>query len=40
MVILGQCVELRPRRATFDTQGYHGDMKRMIFQARITGLWV
>ncbi|MCP5115988.1 MAG: hypothetical protein GY953_34600 [bacterium] len=40
LVILGKCVELRPRRAVFDAQGYHGDLETMAFQARITGLWV
>jgi len=40
MVVVGKCVELRPRRAIFETQGYHADLERMIFQARITGLWV
>lgn len=40
MVILGRCIELRPRRARFEVQGYHGDLERMVFQATITGLWV
>ena len=40
LVILGRCIELRPRRATFEAQGFHGDLERMVFQAKITGLWV
>ena len=40
LIIVGKRAEIRPRRAVFDTQGFHADMDRMIFQARITGLWV
>jgi 3-hydroxyacyl-[acyl-carrier-protein] dehydratase len=36
LVLLGKVVELRPRRAIFDTQGLVGD--RLVFQARITGM--
>ena len=38
MIILGRKVEVRPRRAVFDTQGYVDG--RMAFQAQITGMWV
>ena len=38
MIILGKKVDLRPRRAVFDTQGYVDG--RMAFQAKITGMWV
>jgi len=38
LVILGKRVELRPRRAIYDTQGWVGD--RMCFEAKITGMWV
>lgn len=41
LVVLGRRVDLRPRRAIFDTQGWLGDdLGRMVFEARITGLWV
>jgi 3-hydroxyacyl-[acyl-carrier-protein] dehydratase len=40
MIVVGKRTEIRPRRAVFDTQGFHADMQRMIFQARISGLWV
>lgn len=41
LIILGRRVEVRSRRAIFDTQGYLGnDLERMVFEARITGLWV
>ena len=40
LVILGKCLDYRPRRAIFQTQAYHADLKRMVFQADITGLWV
>ena len=41
VVVLGKRVEIRPRRAVFDTQGYlAGDFDRMMFEARITGMWV
>lgn len=40
LVVLGKCLDLRPRRAVFSAQGYHGDLERMVFQAEITGLWV
>ena len=36
LILLGKLVELRPRRAIFDTQGVVGG--RMVFQARITGM--
>jgi 3-hydroxyacyl-[acyl-carrier-protein] dehydratase len=38
MVILGVKNEVRPRRAVFDTQGWVDG--RMVFQAKITGMWV
>ena len=41
MIVLGQRVELRSRRAVFDTQGYLADARdKMVFEARITGMWV
>ena len=40
MIIVGKAQSIRPRRAIFETQGYHDDMERMIFQATITGLWI
>jgi 3-hydroxyacyl-[acyl-carrier-protein] dehydratase len=40
LVVVGKCVKISPRRAVFDTQGYHADLERMVFQATITGLWV
>ena len=40
LIVVGKCSDIRERRAIFDTQGYHGDLERMVFQARITGLWV
>jgi len=36
LLLLGQVVEIRSRRAVFDTQGVVGD--RPIFEARITGM--
>jgi 3-hydroxyacyl-[acyl-carrier-protein] dehydratase len=36
LLLLGQVVELRNRRAVFDTQGVVGD--RLVFEARITGM--
>ena len=38
MVILGVKDEVRPRRAVFATQGWVEG--RMVFQAKITGMWV
>ena len=40
LVIVGKAQSIRPRRAIFETQGYHGDLERMVFQATITGLWI
>ncbi len=34
--LLGKAVEIRSRRAVFDTQGVVGD--RLVFEARITGM--
>ena len=36
LILLGQVVEIRNRRAVFDTQGVVGD--RLAFEARITGM--
>jgi len=36
LLLLGQAIEIRSRRAVFDTQGVVGD--RMVFEARITGM--
>ena len=36
LLLLGKVVEIRNRRAVFDTQGVVGD--RQVFEARITGL--
>ena len=36
LLLLGQAVEIRNRRAVFDTQGVVGD--RLVFEARITGM--
>jgi 3-hydroxyacyl-[acyl-carrier-protein] dehydratase len=36
LILLGKVIELRPRRAVFDTQGVVEG--RMVFQARITGM--
>jgi 3-hydroxyacyl-[acyl-carrier-protein] dehydratase len=36
LLLLGQVVEIRNRRAVFDTQGVVGD--RLVFEARITGM--
>ena len=38
LLILGKQVEIRPRRAIYDTQGWVEG--RMAFEARITGMWV
>lgn len=38
LLILGKKVEIRTRRAVFDTQGYVDG--RLAFEARITGMWV
>lgn len=38
MVVLGVQNEVRARRAVFDTQGWVEG--RMVFQAKITGMWV
>jgi 3-hydroxyacyl-[acyl-carrier-protein] dehydratase len=38
LLILGKRVEIRSRRAVFDTQGYVDG--RPVFEARITGMWV
>ncbi len=40
LLIVGKRSEIRPRRAVFDTQGYHAESMRMVFEARIAGLWV
>ena len=38
LVVVGKRIEIRSRRAVFDTQGYvEGSM---VFEARITGMWV
>ena len=36
LLLLGRAVEIRRRRAVFDTQGVVGD--RLVFEARITGM--
>jgi 3-hydroxyacyl-[acyl-carrier-protein] dehydratase len=36
LLLLGKAVEIRNRRAVFDTQGVVGD--RLVFEARITGM--
>ncbi len=36
LILLGQAVEIRRRRAVFDTQGVVGN--RLVFEARITGM--
>jgi len=36
LLLLGRAVEIRSRRAVFDTQGVVGD--RLVFEARITGM--
>ena len=36
LIMLGKLIELRPRRAIFDTQGLVNG--KMVFQARITGM--
>jgi 3-hydroxyacyl-[acyl-carrier-protein] dehydratase len=36
LLLLGQAIEIRSRRAVFDTQGVVGD--RLVFEARITGM--
>jgi 3-hydroxyacyl-[acyl-carrier-protein] dehydratase len=36
LILLGVAVEIRSRRAVFDTQGVVGD--RLVFEARITGM--
>jgi len=36
LLLLGKAVEIRGRRAVFDTQGVVGD--RLVFEARITGM--
>ena len=38
LLILGKQVEIRPRRAIYDTQGWVDG--KMAFEARITGMWV
>ena len=38
LVILGQKLEIRPRRAVFRTQGFVDG--KMCFEATITGMWV
>ncbi len=38
LLVLGRQAELRPRRAVFDTQGFVEG--KMVFEARITGMWV
>jgi 3-hydroxyacyl-[acyl-carrier-protein] dehydratase len=36
LILLGKVVEIRSRRAVFDTQGVVGD--KLVFEARITGM--
>ena len=36
LILLGKAVEIRSRRAVFDTQGIVGE--RLVFEARITGM--
>ena len=36
LLLLGKAVEIRSRRAVFDTQGVVGD--KLVFEARITGM--
>src|SRR5262245_29900862 len=38
LLVLGKRVEIRSRRAVFDTQGYVDG--HQVFEARITGMWV
>ncbi len=38
LLVLGKRVEIRSRRAVFDTQGYVDG--HPVFEARITGMWV
>lgn len=41
VLVVGKRVEVRSRRAVFETQGFLvGDFERMIFEAEITGMWV
>lgn len=40
-VVVGKKVEVRSRRAVFDTQGFLADdLNKCVFEARITGMWV
>lgn len=36
LIVMGKSIELRPRRATFDAQGFVND--KMVFQTRIIGI--
>ncbi len=40
LIIVGKAVKVSRRRAVFDTQGFHADLSRVVFEARISGLWV
>ena len=40
-VVIGKAVEIRTRRAVFDTQAFLADdLDKCVFEARITGMWV
>lgn len=40
-VVAGKAVEVRTRRAVFDTQAFLADdLDRCVFEGRITGMWV
>jgi 3-hydroxyacyl-[acyl-carrier-protein] dehydratase len=36
MIVVGKSIEVKPRRATFEAQGFVGD--RMVFETRIIGI--
>ncbi len=41
LIIVGQRMEIRPRRAVFDTQGFLGSAPTKLgVEAKITGMWV
>ena len=41
LVIVGQRLEIRPRRAVFDTQGFMASAPtKLAVEAKITGMWV
>ena len=40
VIVVGKRVQVRPRRAIFDTQGFVNGFETLVWEARIKGMWV